>query len=192
MKTIRNIDKYKNSVGQIWVNVASSTKFLDDAINMDNYIFLPILNIYPQIKWLIPSKYYGKIEEYIEANKQSKVLRHDCRKPLPFPHNSIDHILCSHFLEHVYYDEMMEILKDFYQKLKAGGTVHIILPDLQKQCEEYVERIKRGDPGAADHFIEETLLSKKSRGSFKYQRVVGLQHHWMYDQYSIVTKVLEV
>jgi predicted SAM-dependent methyltransferase len=191
-----NIDEYRNIRGQIWVNVASSIYVLENFVNIDNHIFLAFVNFYPNIRWIVPRKYWDYFEKYCEARSRTLLVKRDCRKPLFFPDNSVDHILCSHFLEHVFPFEMEKIVRDYYRALKPGGTVHLIVPDLHKHVERYLKKRAEGIPGAADEFVKETLLSRESRGSFKYRIMefigaFGLQHRWMYDQNSLSQKLID-
>lgn len=194
---MNNIDGYQNSEGKIWLNVASSTYVLENFINLDNNIFLRFLKFFKLFKAAVPKKYRSTVESYSEAKEKAKMVRYDCRKALRFPAGSVDHILCSHFLEHVFPDEMERILKDFHRVMKPDATLHVIVPDLKLQAREYLESCDSDDPSAADRFIEKTLLSKKSRGTLKYQLLelrgaFGLQHRWMYDLPSMTKKLQDV
>src|SRR4051812_34753945 len=117
-----NIDRCRNDQGKIWLNVASSIYVLDRFVNLDNHPFLRILRIYPLLKPFVGRKYGAIIDEYLAAKTKALLVRHDCRQPLTFPDGSVDHILCSHFLEHVYPKEAATILRDFYRVLTKGGT----------------------------------------------------------------------
>ncbi len=197
MNMFNKLNRFKNSSGQIWLNIASSTIFLDGAVNVDNYIFINLIAVYPVVKYFIPKKYRENIDKYVDAKDSMMLLRHDCRKPLPFPDACIDHILCSHFLEHVYPEEMINILRDFYRKLKPDGTLHVIVPDLKRQAEIYLHDFVQGSAEAANSFLESTLLSRKSRGTFKYRILefmggYGLQHRWMYDHLSMKKYISQV
>ena len=95
-------DQFRNNYGYVWLNVASRPHVLEDFLSLDNNIFLILTKFYPVIKFLLKNSHREKIISYRNANKKAKILLYDCRKPLKFPDDSIDHILCSHFLEHVY------------------------------------------------------------------------------------------
>jgi SAM-dependent methyltransferase len=183
-----------NKDGKLWLNVASSDYVLRDFINLDNHLFLPFINLYQNAKWLFPKKYHAIFEKYCTAKKIATIVKHDCRKRLPFEDNSVDHIVCSHFLEHVFPDEMELIVKDFYRVLEKGGTLHIIVPDIEVQIHAYLKRKNEGMALAADEFIKGTILSKENRGSLKYRLMelnggFGLQHRWMYDKASMESKI---
>ena len=172
--------------GQLWLNIASSLFVLPGFINLDNHVFLN-LSKWRLIGALLPRQ-RKLLDEYRRAHSTAQLIRHDCRKPVPFPSGSVDHILCSHFLEHVYPDEAEAILRDFHRALKPGGTVHIIVPDLAEWMAEYRRT------GDADAFILDTMLSTKGRGSLRYRLLealggFGLQHRWMYDHASISRRI---
>lgn len=189
-----NLDRFKNAKMEIWLNVASSTNVLEHFVNIDNHIFLRFLGIYSFVKPILPKKYWGLMEEYRKAKQKALLLRHDCRKLLFLPDNSVDHILCSHFLEHVFPVEMDRIIGDFCRVLRNNGTLHVIVPDLLEQARRYLAANAEGNPAAADQFVEDTLLSRESRGSFRYRLLefhggLGLQHRWMYDYASMAERL---
>ena len=112
-----------------------------------------------------------------------KYLRHNCTKPLPFRSESVDHILCSHFIEHVYPKEAEKILKDFFNKLVPNGTLHIIVPDLNYLARKY---LNSKDSSAASEFMEEAMQFSFRKPSLIYRLLestgnFGLEHKWMYD-----------
>lgn len=194
---MKNLDYYRNPKGQIWLNVASSSHVLEEFVNLDNHIFLRMLKIYPLFRRIIPKKYCELAHQYREAMRIALLVRHDCRKPLFFPDNSVDHILCSHFLEHVFPFEMEIIIQDFFRVLKNGATLHVIVPDLKKHVDKYLINYSNEQPRAADEFIKETILSRETRGSSKYRLLeftggFGLQHHWMYDHYSMASRLEDI
>lgn len=181
---------------KVYLNVASSTYVLRDFINLDNHIFISFLSYKWLVKWFLSPKRLTFFNSYYEAAKKAILFKYDCRKPLPFENNSVDHILCSHFLEHVYFEECCNILEDYYRVLKVGGTVHIVLPDIEDMVRQYQINKQLGDSDAANKLMTVSLLSNKSRGSLIYRLLefqggFGLQHRWMYDYESISKKLIE-
>jgi hypothetical protein len=190
------LDELRNEGGQIWLNVASSHHPVEGFVNLDNHAMMLVLD-FPILVPFVPSKNKDLLAAYRMARQKGRFIRHDCRKPLPVPDASVDHILCSHFLEHVYPDEALGILADFRRALKPGATMHIIVPDLKAQVHSYLDRSRAGSPTAADDFMQETLLSSPRRGSLKYRVLeflggFGLQHRWMYDHVSMVHRIKEL
>jgi predicted SAM-dependent methyltransferase len=181
-----DLARYRNLRGQIWLNVASSIYPLEGFVNLDSDIRLRIGPIFPILRPFIPGRYHRWIQAYRRERQDNIFLVHDCRRPLPFPKGSVDHILCSHFLEHLYPDEASTLLRDFYAKLRAGGTVDIIVSDLEVLAENYVKKASKGAVDATGVFFSTTMLSRPTRGSFRYRFLeflggFGLQHRWMYD-----------
>jgi hypothetical protein len=86
------------------------------------------------------------------------------------------------------------IIRDYIRVLKPGASLHIVLPDLKIQAEKYLHDLQDGRADAADIFIENSILSKRTRGTLRYRLLefhggYGLQHRWMYDRLSIVEKI---
>ncbi len=53
----------------------------------------------------------------------------DVRGGLPFPDGSMNFIYSCHMLEHVYVDEAVRILREWYRVLAPGGYIRLTLPD---------------------------------------------------------------
>jgi predicted SAM-dependent methyltransferase len=179
----------------LYVNVASSIEVVNGFINLDNHLFIRMLRFPKFFEFILPKKYQKFFNAFVNASKKASLVKHDCRKPLKFNNNSVDHILCSHFLEHVYPIEADVILGDFNRVLKKGGTLHIIVPDLRIMIDQYLVSSTMGDPKACDKLVEATLLTRRHRGTFLFRVLeffggYGLQHLWMYDAKSIKDKIL--
>jgi SAM-dependent methyltransferase len=52
-------------------------------------------------------------------------------EPLPLPDNGADVVYCSHFLEHVPRESVLELLREFHRVLSPGGTLRLVTPDLE-------------------------------------------------------------
>lgn len=178
--------RLRNAAGELWLNVASSTCVEPEFVNLDNHILMSVSQLPQLVDVAFPARYRALLETYRGIRKKMHLVRHDCRKPLPLPSSTADHILCSHFLEHVHPDEALSILQDFARVLKPDGTIHIIVPDLSLQVAAYLHDRAERIPSAADDFIRKTLLSTPTRGSRTFRLLeatgqFGLIHRWMYD-----------
>lgn len=172
----------------LYVNVASSIYVLENFVNLDNSLFLRLLPLYPALRPVLKPGHVEWFSKYKEAQAKATLVRHDCRKPLPFAPNTVDHILCSHFLEHVYFNQAQTIVSDFYKALKPGGTLHMIVPDLAIFMKQYAENASGED--AAFTFLTNTLLTHPRQPSARFRFLeflggFGLQHRWMYDHHSM-------
>ena len=166
-----NLNKLKNKKGKIWLNVASSTFVIKEYINLDNHIFLRFLRFFSFFSFAMNKGHKEYINNFNNAKKTAKLLVHDCRKRLKFPDNSVDHILCSHFLEHIFPNEMEIVLNDFLRCLKPGSTMHIIVPDINKLVKQYINESKNESTKeiAADNLITGTILTRNHRGSLRFR-----------------------
>jgi predicted SAM-dependent methyltransferase len=52
--------------------------------------------------------------------------------PLPLMDECVDHILASHFIEHVPTDKKIELFNEFWRVLKPGGLLEIYVPYFYK------------------------------------------------------------
>ncbi len=60
------------------------------------------------------------------------IVQADLLKGLPFQDNSVDEILCSHFLEHLKIrHEAIPFLQECYRVLKPGGVMSFITPNFE-------------------------------------------------------------
>lgn len=181
-------------MGRVYLNVASSTCMLKGFVNLDNHVLLPFLGKPRVLRGLLSPGHRAVLDSYESLIREHEFVRHDCRKPLPFGAETVDHILCSHFLEHIFPSEADAIITDFARVLKPGGTVHIIVPDILAMARKYVQSAGDSNPLAGDEFLKETILSRVDSGSVRFRILellgsYGLTHKWMYDRYSIAHKV---
>ena len=193
-----DLEALRNDQRQIWLNVASSRQFLPGFVNLDNSPFLRLLPLARLIRPILKPGHREQLDAFREARARVPLIRHDCRRPLPLPDGCADHILCSHFLEHVHVEEMQVILRDLHRVLRTGGTLHVIVPDLAILVDAYLEQ-RQSDAlksDAADELLRDTLLTRESRGSRKFRLLeflggYGLNHRWMYDAASMRKRVAE-
>ena len=86
-----------------YINVASGSNVISGYINIDNSIFLLLSYLPMYMVSFFFKKHYDIISLFREARKKHTLYRRDCRKDLTmFSSGSVDHIVCSHFLEHLY------------------------------------------------------------------------------------------
>ena len=128
----------------------------------------------------------------VNINWDHKIFIHDVRKPLPFKDNSFKYIYASHLLEHLYFEEAMNLLKECLRVLKPGGILRVMVPNLQEIIGRYMENKKNSNRLAADIFVEELGFRNKQsiKGSFLYRFYFCFKdfhtHKWMYDADSLI------
>ena len=59
-------------------------------------------------------------------------------RTLPFPDNSFDYLVASHFLEHLTPEEAQQFLSECHRVLRSGGLIRIAAPDAEKLIMEYL------------------------------------------------------
>lgn len=129
----------------------------------------------------------------------STIFIHDIRKPLPFPDGSASAIYASHVLEHLYFDEGRQLMRESFRVLSSGGLLRIVVPDLSAIVREYLGERPFGALAAdmetlrpADRFNERLLMRSPVSGSANlFYRIYEAwedfhSHKWMYDLDSLM------
>src|SRR5438445_2136934 len=82
------------------------------------------------------------------------VIAHDLRQGIPLPDNSCDVVYHSHVLEHLRRAEAKYLLCECYRVLKPGGILRAAIPDLERICSAYLEKLKAAleSDSAADDY----------------------------------------
>jgi predicted SAM-dependent methyltransferase len=152
--------------------------------------------------WLAKHPFIKKIlkllpiipKEQLSIKWSPDIIIHDVRKPLPFPDNSMYAVYSSHLLEHLYFEEAKELLKECYRVLKPNGVLRIVVPDLKNMIVKYWEEINSDSnvlrAEAADKLNRSFLFHKPEprKGSIFYKIykcIKGSSHKWLYDSYSL-------
>jgi glycosyltransferase involved in cell wall biosynthesis/predicted SAM-dependent methyltransferase/intein/homing endonuclease len=74
------------------------------------------------------------------ARKYGYVFRQlDVRSGLPYPDDSVDIILASHFLEHLTREEGEKFLRECFRVLKPGGVIRLAVPDAKLIAQKYLK-----------------------------------------------------
>lgn len=186
---MNNPKRFLNSKGQLWLNVGAGTYSLPDFVHLDNSLFLQLLPLNRFMRPFLKDHQQKGFEGYAEATNRAPYLVHNCEKPLPFPKESADHILASHFLEHLYKVDAESVVRGFFTNLKIGGTLHVIVPDLDALVKRYIDSPPSDSCNTL--FVESLILTKRTKPSFlmRWREFVGgfgLLHRWMYNRASLV------
>lgn len=76
-------------------------------------------------------------QDYISILKANTFVHHKIEYGLPFENDKIDFYYTSHFLEHIFYNEVKFVLKECMRTLKPGGMIRIVIPDLEIALKRY-------------------------------------------------------
>jgi SAM-dependent methyltransferase len=122
----------------------------------------------------------------------------DARKPLPWADQTFDGAYSSHFLEHLYRDQAMSLLKECRRVLKPGAPCRMLVPDLRVFVNAYIaesasEASAAGSDGdAAGRLCERLLLRLPCGPKGLVSRIQAVlrdfhPHKWMYDGRSLAS-----
>ncbi|MFI4861067.1 MAG: class I SAM-dependent methyltransferase [Phycisphaerales bacterium JB063] len=67
----------------------------------------------------------------------------DLRRGIPLDTNTADACYSSHILEHLRPSEATPFLAEQYRVLKPGGTIRVVIPDLETICRNYIQHLDR-------------------------------------------------
>jgi SAM-dependent methyltransferase len=76
---------------------------------------------------------------------------------LPVADGAADAVYCSHFLEHVPLASVPAFLSECRRILRSGGTLRLVLPDLEEMCREYLTLRDSGEHSKADFLVLEMV-----------------------------------
>lgn len=117
-----------------------------------------------------------KDEDYMGKIKKLSLIHHELNYGVPFHDNSIPNVYSSHFFEHLFKDQAVNLLTECFRATKSGGIIRICVPSLEEEVEaiqEAVNNYKNGNNrNAIQHFI--TVEHKDYLPAFS-------NHRWMYD-----------
>ncbi len=80
------------------------------------------------------------------------VIAHDLSRGVPLADGSADVVYHSHVLEHLRRDDAAAFMRECARVLRPGGIIRIAVPDLERICRAYLQKMTAalgGDAGAA-------------------------------------------
>lgn len=183
--------------GKVKINLGSGFSGLPGWLNYDNSIvarfsrFPFLIRICVKLGLLVPG--------YLDV-KWPPVVCHDCRHGIPLKDNSVDCVYTSHFLEHLYRHEVINILKESFRVLKPGGLIRIVVPDGKQIAQKYLSSDNDFDPplpndnvisfARCDWFAAQFLpvnmnMSVKPGTKRRFTEHFLRHHKWIYDYESM-------
>lgn len=97
--------------------------------------------------------------DVVPASREVMVV--DVRKGLPFADRIFDAVYCSHVLEHLDRSAARDLLAQMHRVLAPGGTIRVVVPDLEAIAREYLrllDALRQGDAGTREADYEWMLL----------------------------------
>ena len=78
---------------------------------------------------------------------RSGVIAHDLERGIPFQSKSADAVYLAAVFEHIRRNDAANFLREIYRVLKPGGIVRVGVPDLEKICRIYLEKLEAAANG---------------------------------------------
>lgn len=84
------------------------------------------------------SNRYYSLEQYCDLLENHVFIHHDLSNSIPLKDGTADFVYSSHFLEHLFKQDALRLLKESHRVLKSGGIVRVCVPDLAYAVSLYV------------------------------------------------------
>ncbi len=103
---------------------------------------------------------------HILRERFNHVIPYKAPDRLPFDDESVDYIFSAHLIEHLHYEELYELLKEFDRVLKSNGILVISSPTLWRGFYNNLDHVKPYHP-----MIFETYLCDLDSEDHSYNRI---------------------
>lgn len=111
------------------------------------------------------NRYYSE-DEYCRLLRDHYFIHHDLAYSIPLADGVADFVYSSHFLEHLFRKDGEKLLMESFRVLKPGGTVRVVVPDLEHTLLLYAAGEK--DKMLSDNFFVEDDDSYYARHKYMY------------------------
>ncbi len=165
------------------LNLGCGSQVVDGWINVDYAIGARFAKI-PLFREL------NRKLRFLDTDWSEKIYLHDVSRRLPFEDSSVDVIYTSHTLEHFSKEDGLRLLSECHRVLRNNGKIRIIVPDLRRFVDEYVEGRMQ-----ADDFVEKLgVLYGNSKNIVKKRLapLIEFPHRCMYDNPRLLSILREI
>jgi len=153
---LRNFSKYHLGCGGL---------FIRGFLNID---------FYPNVA---PDTLYSNHRGIEGAN----FLNYDLTKGVPGEDDTIELIYHCHFLEHLAYPEARRLLRQAYARLKPGGMMRILVPDLELWIQNYHDNNAAFFDAYRRQSLDNNCDVYKTKAAVFMGMLHGHGHRWGYD-----------
>lgn len=151
----------------LFVNLGSGPHAQDGWQNLDKSPSLTLSRIKP-LRSLLHR--VGLVGSSSMVDWSPNVIRADLRKPLPYGDCEVSAIYSSHALEHLYFADAQELLKECLRVLRQGGVLRLALPNFHDIATEAIDGLE----------LQERLNSHplaRPRGRRRLQSILSASNH---------------
>lgn len=132
----------------------------------------------------------GRLVRLDPAHISPRAVPRDFVAGPPFPPRSCDLIFASHVLEHLPLADARTFLQHAFTALAPGGILRVIVPDLGKYVEKYVDDFLAGEEaeGSGEFMRVSGLGAARSRCGLKArlrEALSNARHQWMWSAASL-------
>lgn len=121
---------------------------------------------------------------FIRKHSHCDVLHFNVLNNLPIKNESVKYIYAAHFIEHLRYNNGIDVFKLIYNYLEKDGILRLTFPDLQKWAKNYRQHNNAFFDEYRTKFLKHEVLIKTNSEVFMSQ-IHGHGHQWGYDFESI-------
>lgn len=192
--------------GRALINLGCGTRMHSAWNNLDFSIYTRLRHtmwLVFVLRWigLISQKRFAQFS-YVEPD----IIIWDLRRGIPFPDQTFDVVYHCHLFEHIDIAYTLPFLAECYRVLRPGGVIRIVVPDLEKWVNRYINSIslcnaknnmQEHDGIVADLMLQLTQTEPATRRFQKpvvrwLERILlgdaektGWRHRWMYDHFTL-------
>ena len=113
-------------------------------------------------------------------------LNWDLNYGIPFPDNSIDIIYSSHVLEHFYYEDIIQLLKDCIRALKVGGVFSVSVPNAKLFIDAYSRKDHSFWESLPLHYMPAWNQTSSLIDIVNYIAYMDGHHKYMFDNKNLI------
>jgi SAM-dependent methyltransferase len=202
----RNFPLKRLPDGRALVNLGSSARVAPGWNNVDSSWLLRLAR-WPRAAAALHAAGIVSAPRYERLRRLERdVVCWDLRRGIPFANEAFDVVYHSHVLEHIDREDAPAFLAECRRVLKPGGTIRIVIPDLEQLTEAYREVVSRLPDRAAreehaaavdeifDQIVRRVPQARASRPPLvRLLETIfvggtarsGEMHRWMYDRHSL-------
>jgi SAM-dependent methyltransferase len=123
----------------------------------------------------------GRLYQQVQSGQTIHILNYDLAKGIPGCGETLEVIYLCHFLEHLPYPAALELLRQARARLKPGGRLRLLVPDL----ELWIDRYQKHDTAFFDAYRRQSLGDDRAvyptRATVFMAMLTGFGHQWAYD-----------